>query len=362
MCQMHFLSVLLCSLITVGLVAAAEESVKEIPETCRSAYEAYTQCLFDSNNMSEEPTSEPSIDWDGSDLTLTHYWDCSGQACDSRTLQPWDFSKYRSPPGYAPQDPEDFGGSVYGEKVWVTAAFMNIDLGDDDPCCGSDDDLGCGKCVLISNPSSIHPEWTVLAMKKNTIGGGIIRPHVDINVPGYDDLEYSLANICGEQETGLTKDESSKLGKWYQSFPTTKEAGKALCGKLPEGYRKGCELFSAWGWTGGKTDSANYKIIDCPPRFKEHIGGLFDKDGVVGRPPSSAQTESPTSPPTSPPTSSPTSSFTSSPTSAPKPSPPGADCAPVWDSCGGKSFAVRECCEGFVCTYSNDWYSQCLPE
>lgn len=31
-------------------------------------------------------------------LKATHFWDCSGGACDSRTLQPWDQNKYR----YAP--------------------------------------------------------------------------------------------------------------------------------------------------------------------------------------------------------------------------------------------------------------------
>ena len=40
----------------------------------------------------------------------THFWDCSGGACDSRTLQPWNFDKYRYAPEYAPMDPNDYGG------------------------------------------------------------------------------------------------------------------------------------------------------------------------------------------------------------------------------------------------------------
>eukprot|EP00518_Triparma_eleuthera_P005256 CAMPEP_0182453868 /NCGR_PEP_ID=MMETSP1319-20130603/742_1 /TAXON_ID=172717 /ORGANISM="Bolidomonas pacifica, Strain RCC208" /LENGTH=351 /DNA_ID=CAMNT_0024651825 /DNA_START=240 /DNA_END=1296 /DNA_ORIENTATION=+ len=284
---MHFL---LITLITVvGLVSA-----DIIPPSCRPAYAAYEQCLLDITEApTEAPTQAPNVspEWDGYDLTLTHYWDCSGQACDSRTLQPWDYDKYRSPPGYAPQDPDDFGGSLYGEKVWVTAAIMNIDLGPDDPCCGKDDFEGCGKCLLISNPDSIHPEWTVLAMKKNTGGIGLITwPHVDINAPGYDDLDFSWANICGEQGTGLSQQESSSLGKWYNDYDNARDAGEALCGNLPAEYAKGCKLFSDWGWTGGMTKRAKFKHVECPEPYKEFISGLFDENGVVGGPPGTPPT------------------------------------------------------------------------
>ena len=57
----------------------------------------------------------------------THFWDCSGGACDSATLQPWDTNKYRYAPQYAPQDPDDHGGAKYGEKIWMTGA-PNIGL------------------------------------------------------------------------------------------------------------------------------------------------------------------------------------------------------------------------------------------
>jgi hypothetical protein len=55
-------------------------------------------------------------------MKMTHYWDCSGQGCDAGTLQPWDENKFVSPPGYAPQDPTDFGGAVYAEKMCLTGA------------------------------------------------------------------------------------------------------------------------------------------------------------------------------------------------------------------------------------------------
>ena len=43
----------------------------------------------------------------------THFWDCSGGACDSRTLSPWDPSKYKYAAEYAPLDPNDHGGALH---------------------------------------------------------------------------------------------------------------------------------------------------------------------------------------------------------------------------------------------------------
>jgi len=235
-----------------------------------------------SEDSPSEDTPVQNISWDGNDLVLTHYWDCSGQSCDASTLSPWNFDKYRSPAGYQPQDPNDFGGpSEYGEKLWVTAAIMNIDQGSNDACCGATSTGGCGNCVLIQNPDSLHPDWSVMAMKKNTCGNCRSNPHADINVPGFDVLQYSLANICGEAGTGLTKSESTVLGEWYKSYPNVAEAGPALCGQLPEEFQKGCTLFSEWGWTGGTTKRARYKVVDCPAQFKELIGSLFDEKGIV---------------------------------------------------------------------------------
>merc|ERR1712100_350439 len=106
-----------------------------------------------------------SAAWDGQDLAMTHYWDCNGQGCDAATLQPWAQDKYVSPPGYGPQDPNHFGGSIYGEKLWLTGAAsdaLSALMGEDDACCGRDLNDGgvggCGKCLLVQNPDSLHPD------------------------------------------------------------------------------------------------------------------------------------------------------------------------------------------------------------
>jgi hypothetical protein len=104
---------------------------------------------------------------------------------------------------------------------------MNINQGPDDGCCGATGQGGCGNCILISNPDSLQPDWTVMAMKKNTSGNCRTSPHADINVPGFDVLEYSLSNICGEPGTGLSKEQSTVLGQWYQDFSNVANAGAA---------------------------------------------------------------------------------------------------------------------------------------
>ena len=215
-------------------------------------------------SITTNPTSTPVDENPGGewldDLHLTHYWDCSGQACDSTTLSPWDDEKWVCPIGYGPQDPGDFGGAIYGEKMWLTGAAnddLSDMLGEDDGCCGEDRGRGgCGKCLLLQNPESIQPAWTAIVMKKNrcppeSTGCGPGSAHFDVAVPGYEDLEYSLANVCSlRPNTGFdTREQSETLGKWYKSCANTAEC-VGLCDSLPSAYQKGCRLFSSWGWEG----------------------------------------------------------------------------------------------------------------
>merc|ERR1719203_1120893 len=225
-----------------------------------------------------------------SGMKLTHFWDCNGMGCDATTLQPWDEDKYVASPGYSPQDPNDFGGSVYGEKMWVVGAasdtLANM-LGPDDGCCGSDSDsMGCGKCALIRVPSATNSDWTALIMKKNRCpphsnGCEIGNVHFDVAVPGYDNLDFSTANVCGKRaNTGFaSKEESAVLGDWYVQHQNTAQA-VSRCGSLPSEFLKGCELFSEWGWTRGDPP-AEFRVVDCPSAFKDYVADQFDANGVV---------------------------------------------------------------------------------
>ena len=60
-------------------------------------------------------------------------------------------------PGYSPQDPNNHGGAVYGEKMWLVGAAsdgLSTLLGTNDNCCGTSTEGGCGKCILVQNANS----------------------------------------------------------------------------------------------------------------------------------------------------------------------------------------------------------------
>mmetsp|Transcript_4615 Transcript_4615/g.14824 ORF Transcript_4615/g.14824 Transcript_4615/m.14824 type:complete len:391 (+) Transcript_4615:73-1245(+) len=249
-----------------------------------------------SDTESEKDTSHGSGEAPGewkTGMTLTHYWDCNGQSCDSKTLQPWDPSKYVAAPGYAPQDPDDHGGAEYGEKIWFTGApseFASKMLADSDECCGDTDhgEHGCGKCFLIQNPEAINADWTVIAMKKNVCAMG--SPHCgegeanfDLAVPGFDNLQASQGNICGDRpKTGFKdKQASSILGGWWDECGDLQKCAHK-CSEMPDELAKGCKIFCEWGWKkAGLITDAKFKVVDCPEAFKKWVGAQFDANGVV---------------------------------------------------------------------------------
>lgn len=213
----------------------------------------------------------------------SHFWDCSGMGCDAGTLQPWDPSKYKATAAYAPMDPADHGGALYGEKMWMVGAAsdaLSSVLGPNDPCCGSHQEGGCGKCVLVSVDDAVHNDWTAVVMKKSQCppnSHGCDVPHLDLAVPGYDNLQYSTANTCGSDHTTCSKEQSAVCGNWYDHGSSTIEG--CDCSGLPEGnMRKGCELFTSWGWKRGDP-TLHWKPVECPAALKELIHDSFGPSG-----------------------------------------------------------------------------------
>jgi len=245
-------------------------------------------------------------------MKMTHYWDCSGQGCDAATLQPWDEHKYISPPGYGPQDPADFGGALFGEKMWLTGAASDALsglMGPDDGCCGEDPNDGgvggCGKCALVQNPDSRHPDWTAVVMKKNRCppwsnGCGAGEPHFDVAAPGFDNLQWSTANVCGIRPgTGFeSQGQSETLGSWWSRCADTAECAD-LCDELPADFRKGCRLFASWGWQRGDPERVKFRAVECPAAFVEHVSSSFGASGPTA--PSATPSPSPQPAPSPPP-------------------------------------------------------------
>ena len=124
----------------------------------------------------------------------------------------------------------------------MTGAASNAlsqQLNGDDGCCGSNPEGygGCGKCMLVQNPSAVNSHWKVLVMKKNQCppeatgcGGGNL--HLDLAAPGYDNLQYSLSNTCGQPDTIITQEQSTSCGSWWTQGANTITG--CSCNSLPE--------------------------------------------------------------------------------------------------------------------------------
>jgi len=210
--------------------------------------------------------------------------------CDATTLQPWNPAKYVASPGYSPLNPAENGGAAYGEKLWMVGAASDTLaalIGADDGCCGKDNDSGgCGRCLLVQNPDAVNADWTAVIMKKNrcppwTNGCGNGATHFDFAAPGFDNLAFSTANICGNAGTGFTsKDQSAVMGSWYSQGCSSTIDCIANCDKLPDNLRAGCRLFASWGWRSGDPKQIKYKAVECPPAFKTQIEAQFGAGGV----------------------------------------------------------------------------------
>jgi len=248
---------------------------------------------------SQRPGGDPQQPGNGGDsnsgqprwreLSSAHYWDCQGQSCDAAHLQPWDASRFVSPPEYAPMDPEKFGGNAYGEKIWMTGAVSDAVsslLGPDTNNCGSDSGGGggCGQCMLIHNPDA-DKNWTAVVMKKKRCnpwdaGCGEGRFHLDVAVPGFDRHEFGTQNHCGKRGTSLSKHQSSICAG---STPRNCD-----CSGLPEStpaqrlLKDGCKLFKAWGWRSGAPE-LKWQTVPCPSGFIEQVqfGKAFGPSGPI---------------------------------------------------------------------------------
>jgi len=245
-----------------------------------------TQTQLQTQSPTQSPTTSPtqspgsadsgtSQEWNHG-LDASHYWDCNGQSCDATHLQPWDASRYVSPPEYAPMDPEAHGGSKYGEKLWMTGAVSDAVskfLGPDANDCGSDTGGagGCGKCMLVKNRDA-ERDWTAVVMKKNRCqpwdpGCGDGGFHLNVAVPGFD-LGVNVANICGKTGTMLSREQSSICGG--------REPRSCNCSVIPAStqaqrrMRAGCELFQAWGWRSN-APALEWRTVECPSKFIEQV-------------------------------------------------------------------------------------------
>jgi len=135
-------------------------------------------------------------------------------------------------------------------------------------------------------------------MKKNrcppySTGCEAGKVHLDIAVPGYDDLRYSTGNVCHgdpagwnsnhgrprENTFGMTRDSSSSCSLWYNGHGSTQTGCDCNRVTADYGLKAGCQLFTEWGWKAAPSHQLNYKIVDCPAKFKAIIANAFSANG-----------------------------------------------------------------------------------
>jgi len=242
-------------------------------------------------NCTEVPRSE--IAWN-SGLQGTTFWDCNGAGCDAVLIKPTFVQKlfiYAAP--YAPSNPR--ATSMYGERLWLTGAASDTlaeMMGPDAACCGSDkDSSACGRCLLVRNPTAVNSNWTAVIMKKSRCppeskGCEAGKVHMDIAVPGYENIEFSTANVCGSrsrEDTFISKREAGTCADWKTLGVSSMDQG-CTCHGIPNTtveqarLREGCEVFTQWGWTSG-APQLEYVPVDCPKEFVEIVEEAFGGKG-----------------------------------------------------------------------------------
>jgi len=119
--------------------------------------------------------------------------------------------------------------------------------------------------------------------------------HMDIAVPGFDFLQESTANVCAERKKTLftAKKDSEILGLWWKQrkFGPDGQCSEGCsldlpqyrdrCEYLPPEFIRSCQLFADWGWNHGVSKNVQFKPVECPERFTEWVGSVFDETGVT---------------------------------------------------------------------------------
>jgi len=144
-----------------------------------------------------------------------------------------------------------------------------------------------------------------MVMKKNrcppeSTGCEAGKKHLDIAVPGYDDVRYSTGQACQgnpagtyrENIWGMTYDSSSSCSLWHESADNTQDGCDCSDVTADHGLRAGCQLFTDWGWKASETMQLSFQVVDCPAAFTSLIASAFSADGPSDG--SSSPTPSPT--------------------------------------------------------------------
>ena len=128
-------------------------------------------------------------------------FDCSGHSCYAPFIKPWDPEKYVFPVETLPR--------LVNNTLYVSAAFSDSI------------NVSCFDCILLEIENQ-----KIIVQKTNYCppwSNGCEYSHIDLNIPSFDNLAYSTANICDSTDI-MTAEQSSINGEWYKHYDTLSEA------------------------------------------------------------------------------------------------------------------------------------------
>lgn len=171
-------------------------------------------------------------------VRFSHYHDCNGESCIANTIQPWNYEKYVFNVDHIPKKIND-------TYIKMTAAFSN------------DFDIDCFECISFS-----QNDYTIIVEKTN------ICPEcqglwIDLDLPGFDNEQFSLANVCSLKENTyfINQEQSFLFGDWYLYFNTSKEINEH-CTLLPNIFIESCHIFSDLNFTNNQ-NYINVEFSNC---------------------------------------------------------------------------------------------------
>ena len=154
----------------------------------------------------------------GNLVNVTMYYDCSGHHCIQPV--PWNESLYVYPMETLP--------TIVNDTLFVSGAFSDSL------------DINCFECVSLEIENK-----TLIVQKTNRCpvwSHGCDNFHIDLNIPGFDNLQFSTANICDSTDS-RTSEQSFVYGEWYNHYDTFVTSKRKLSVILPETFQRACQLF-----------------------------------------------------------------------------------------------------------------------
>ncbi|CAG8975004.1 hypothetical protein HYALB_00012136 [Hymenoscyphus albidus] len=280
----------------------------------------------------------------------TRYWDCckascgwkgkislaSGAnpvgSCDARDNH---MSNYDAPSGC------NKGGAYMcsNQSPWAVSESLAYGFAAT-TIAGGKESSWCCACYELTFTSGAVPGKKMIVQTTNT-GGDLAANQFDLAIPGGG---VGIFNGCTAQWGAP----STGWGAQYGGI-----SSRSQCDSFPEKLKAGC--YWRFDWFGGSDNpSMTFKEVTCPAALTAKSGCV--RQGQTPTGPATTSTWTPGSNPTSTVQGEPTSSTGSAPT-------PGSGSGTVaqYQQCGGTGYnGPTQCDSPYVCTFSSEYYSQCL--